>query len=116
MSLALGARGLGKLMNEEKSTLAKISRTKEDIASSRVSFSKEECERILLDWWANYDPGMDAYLHSRAFSTSLEPPSFGPGLRARSAPIRKQPRAPREPCGEPHRGAGSRIPGFLEDL
>jgi hypothetical protein len=86
MSLALGARGLGKLMNEEKSTFAKVSRTKEDIASSRVSFSKEECERILLEWWANYDPGMDAYLHSRAFSTSpeppLSPPTFGPGLRA----------------------------------
>ena len=100
-------------MNEEKSTLAKVSRTKEDIASSRVSFSKEECERILLEWWANYDPGMDAYLHSRAFSTNPEPL---PPLARGSAPIRKQPRAPREPCGEPHRGAGSRIPGFLEDL
>ena len=72
-------------MNEEKCSLAKYSPTREVTASSRASTSKEECDRALLEWWANYDPGMDAYLHSRAFSTSPEPPlpTFGPGLRAR---------------------------------
>jgi hypothetical protein len=45
--------------------------TREDIASARPS-SKEEYERI-LEWWENYDPGMDADLLSRARSSSLHP-------------------------------------------
>jgi hypothetical protein len=63
--LALRARGLGKFMNKEKNTFAKVTLAREDIASIRVAFSKEEYERLLLEWWANYDPGMDAYLLSR---------------------------------------------------
>ncbi len=61
-------------MHEEKSTLAKYSLTRENIASSRATISKEEYERILLEWWANYDPGMDAYLLSRAVATSPDSP------------------------------------------
>ena len=45
--------------------------TREDIASARPS-SKEEYERI-LEWWENYDPGMDADFFSRARSSSLHP-------------------------------------------
>ena len=46
--------------------------TREDIASARRPSSKEEYERI-LEWWENYDPGMDADLLSRARSSSLRP-------------------------------------------
>ena len=67
-------RGLGKFMNEEKRTLVKVTPPRDNIASSRASFSKGEYERILLEWWANYDPGMDAYLLSRAFSTNPDSP------------------------------------------
>jgi hypothetical protein len=61
-------------VSEEKRPSAKVTRTREDVASSRASFSKEDYERISLEWWANYDPGMDAYLLSRAFTTSLDSP------------------------------------------
>ena len=57
-------------MNEEKSTPAKGTRTSENIVLSKDSISKEEYERIWLEWWANYDPGMDAYLLSRAFTST----------------------------------------------
>jgi hypothetical protein len=73
-SLALGARGLGKFVNEEKSTLAKFSLPREDTAPSRASIRKEEHERTLLEWWANYDPGIDAYLDTRAVTTSPDSP------------------------------------------
>ncbi len=63
-------------MNEEKSTLAKVSLTRDNIAPSRASFSKGGYERILVVWWANYDPGMDVYLLSRAFATSPKPIQF----------------------------------------
>jgi hypothetical protein len=54
-----------------KSTSAESRFTREDTASARPS-SKEEYERI-LEWWENYDPGMDADLLSRARSNSLRP-------------------------------------------
>ena len=53
-------------MNEEKSTLATFSLIREDTTPSRASIRKEEIECTLLEWWANYDPGMDAYLDARA--------------------------------------------------
>ncbi len=55
----------------KKSTSAESRFTREDIASARPS-SKEEYERI-LEWWENYDPGMDADLLSRARSNSPRP-------------------------------------------
>ena len=62
-------------MNEEKRTLVKVTPPRDNIASSKASFSKGEYECILLEWWwANYDPGMDAYLLSRAFSTNPDSP------------------------------------------
>jgi hypothetical protein len=61
-------------VNEEKSSLPKYRPTREDIASSKASTSKEECDRTLLEWWANYDPGMDACLHARAIATSPNSP------------------------------------------
>jgi hypothetical protein len=61
-------------MNEEKSTLANFSLTREDTTPSRASIRKEEIERILLEWWANYDPGMDAFLDARAVATSPDSP------------------------------------------
>ena len=68
-------RGLEKFMNEEKRTLVKVTPPRDNIASSKASFSKGEYECILLEWWwANYDPGMDAYLLSRAFSTNPDSP------------------------------------------
>lgn len=62
------------MVNEEKSSLAKYIPTREVTASSRASTSKEECDRALLEWWANYDPGMDACLHARAIATSPNSP------------------------------------------
>ena len=60
----------GQVMAEDKSTSAESRLTREDIAA-RLS-TKEEYERI-LEWWENYDPGMDADLLSRAESNSPRP-------------------------------------------
>ena len=55
----------------KKSTSAESKFTREDTASARPT-SNEEYERI-LEWWENYDPGMDADLLSRAESNSPRP-------------------------------------------